>query len=345
MILAGFVCLRIIRSVWAMYASAAVGFVLFFFIAQMIADRSFNVLSKAVELWKFCAVLVAAFALILLITKADIFGFSKYVPDLSAVEGVYINNINGSNLINPMSDSPLADNTLCTDRETIAVALSVHKQIIDSRVNLQSEYLKMIENKESYSFYGNDHLYPYKYFVYRLKNGRTVAREYFLSQDFIKTSGLLELINRDDILLSVYPSLKTPEEIKQVDIWFDSWPDKSDLKLDSNGRFILTQPEQIESISKEIKKDIIINVPYTQYPYVSMVGPNGESATAVETDRRYITINTTMRNRLSKYGVSTYGDMLNLVKYDNILEWLRDNGYFSKGTANNAVLSESNSDS
>ena len=145
---------------------------------------------------------------------------------------------------------------------------------------------------------------------------------------------MLELINRDDILLSVYPSLKTPEEIKQLEIWFDSWPDKSGLKLDSKGRFILTQPEQIESILKEIKKDIIINVPYTQYPYVSVVGPNGERATVVDNDRRYITIDTAMRNRLSKYGVSTYGDMFSLVKYDKTLEWLRDNGYFSKSTAN-----------
>ena len=58
------------------------------------------------------------------------------------------------------------------------------------------------------------------------------------------------------------------------------------------------------------------------------VGPNGESAVTVFSDLRYIIVDTDMKNKLSKYGVSSCGDMFNLVKYDNTLEWLRENGYF-----------------
>ena len=181
------------------------------------------------------------------------------------------------------------------------------------------------------SYYVNDYTYPYKYFVYKLKNGRTIAREYYLPPDFIKASGLQAFMSRDDVILSRYPSLKSPDKIKHLGIWFNSWPDTSGLKLDSPDRLILTRPEQIEAILKEIQKDIIANEPYMQESqggYVA-IGPNGEAAAAVDTTKLSITIDTDMGYWLSKYGVSTIGDMFNLVKYDNTLVWLRGNGYYS----------------
>jgi len=92
----------------------------------------------------------------------------------------------------------------------------IQKQIIDSRDYLRGEYIKMREGGVPYEFYVNDPTFPYKYFVYRLKNGRTIAREYFLPPEFIKASGLREFMNREDIILSAYPSLKTPDKINQL---------------------------------------------------------------------------------------------------------------------------------
>jgi len=336
MILAGYVGLLFRNNLdmhgsFVIYGSFALGFVLFYFIAQMIAEMSFNVISKAAELWKYGAVITATFMLVLLITKADIFGISKYIPDPSDVEGVYIGNVN-NNSLTPLSDSSLADNTLCTDKDTIAAMISVHKEIIESQDYLRGEYIRMTESEVPITIQRGevDPLYTYKYFIYRLKNGKTVVREYFLSPDFIKASGLLELMNRNEVILSAYPSLKTSDNVNLLEIWVDSWTDKSGLKIDSDNRLKITQPDQIKSISKEIQEDIIINEQYMGRKY-SYVGVNGESAVAVDSDKNYIVINIYMkRNRLSKYGVSPRGDLISLAKYDNTLAWLRDNGYYSE---------------
>lgn len=317
-VMLGIFLLMMWKSIVFMYVGFAAGFVGAYFIAQMIAEKTFNVLDKSKDLIKFGSVIIVLFILAAGVIKLDLTGYSRYSPDPDDIEGVYLYHPYQymAGTINPI----LYDNFFITDPKIISDAAAVHKEIVESRNELRDVFIENITMRGSYSEkYG---LIKGQYFTFKLKNGKVVTRSYMVSQDFAEAAGLNALRMKDEVVLSNYYSFKTPEIIDKIELNYVGKEGDSSVKI------YIEQPEQVIEALAEIEKDIIALALENQKAEAEYMGWEQER-TYMPVETKYPVVSGSIwlkeENRWENY-IMSY-DYFGLEGEGNTAEWLRKEGY------------------
>ncbi|MCL2699269.1 MAG: hypothetical protein FWE68_03065, partial [Defluviitaleaceae bacterium] len=203
MVVMGMFLLTLMGSVAALYLGFVLGFVIAFFIAQMIAEQSLNVLYKYKSLLRHGGVALGLFIVIIAATRADITGYERFTPAPANIEGVRLGFFSQHS----------QDMHFISDPEIINEMLAVHQRIIDGRHGQRHVFLADL----SRDWRGRQPSI-YQQMAYRLNDETVVRREYRLSNDFAEEVGLLQLLNREPVILADVPWIRTPELIYSVNI-------------------------------------------------------------------------------------------------------------------------------
>ena len=195
LLLVGVILFSMFRSTSAMYVGFAIGFFIAYCIAQMIAEKTFNILNKMKDFIKFGAVAVGLLLLLLVSTWSDVFGYERYIPHLEDIEGIQIHNVR-SFLNNSDSLTNTALNELLVkDPEIITETIAFHQAIISERGALrryESECLRDLRYADrDFSV------------LYKLRNGNVIVRHYHLPKSFIDENDLHGLQSRSQLSISL----------------------------------------------------------------------------------------------------------------------------------------------
>ncbi len=307
MVFLGALFLSIFYSTAMMYVGFVLGFSIAFILVQMASEKSFTVFHKWKELVKYGGVAVVGFLIIVAAIKLDVTGFQKYVPKAEDVVGVYLHypsvySYSGENVVGDM---------IITDTDIIEKSLAIHKEIIKNKGSLLDVRLKTISNsyKEKYGS-----VYT-QYFVYKLKNGKTVLRDYILPHAFLQKVGLVDLNLDVRVAYSSIYSFKASEKIESVSVrMFPVDIDEYDATI------MIEDLELIPPLVEELKKD------YYETKRGSFTNPEANENKYYENEP-YLSINMTgySHNRNTRYY-----DGFSLTSFDNTLAWLKANGYIKE---------------
>ena len=263
----GAVGLLTVGSRIGLYIGFVPGFAVAYFIAQMLAERTFRVGSKAKGLIPYGAVAVSIYALLLAVTNVGLWGYVRFVPQNREITGVHImQGWSGQNVdrwLGFMIDDPA----------TIARVQEVHQGIVDERRYLQREHWRNI---------GVWNMTPLN-ITYRLSDGRIIVRRYLVTRDFSYRWAIDELLQSEPVVLANFPSLRTPERIGFVEIivrneeywdamdgvtriWADSIGTDAEIQVDYlqdivylRHRVFISETPQIVELAAAIQRDILIS--------------------------------------------------------------------------------------
>ncbi|MCL2202856.1 MAG: hypothetical protein FWB88_02810 [Defluviitaleaceae bacterium] len=184
------------------YLGFVLGFVIIYFLAQMIAEKTFHVWHKVRKLGIFGGTALGLYLLMLGITHGAMFGFVTRVPQAGDIAGVYI----WHDWPSPHNATEGTDFKFITDRQIIARTMGVHEEIIAARGNLRSYMWASVTTGRVPA----TDLFPISY---RLQNGRTIHRTYRLPHGFMRSSGIEYLIREEAVTFSRHPELLDPSRI------------------------------------------------------------------------------------------------------------------------------------
>ncbi len=312
----GIFFLLIFGNIWAMYSGFALGFVITYIIAQMLAEKTFNIFGKIKLLPNFAGVLVGLFLITIVVTTTDIIGYSNYSPKVDDVEGVYLH------WPNKFYNEDNADDYFITNPEIIAEAIKVQKEIINNKDSLREVFINSLNR----NYYPNYYETQRCNFTFKLKNGSLVAREYKLPYSFIKSSGLNDLLNTDEVILSEYPFLANlikTDKTSNLSIYYYN-PDK---RQNSEAIFI-KDTDQISFLSEEIKKDIIATA-RLEKDYLEEIVNNKADPTAYR-DVPFVNVQFEVRDTMNSSRYIYTLESCRLTSYENTMEWLKENGFSFK---------------
>ena len=197
----GIVGLLTVGSRIGLYIGFVPGFPIAYFIAQMLAEKTFRVGNKAKGLVPYGAVAVALYVLLLGVTRVGLWGYVRHVPQNQEITGVHISHNWG--LHGWVWGHPL----FIYDSATIARVQEIHQGIIGERRYLQREQWRNV---------GRWDMPPFTV-TYRLSNGRYVTRGYLVTPDFRERWAINELMQSDPVVLAGFRSLSTPERINHIE--------------------------------------------------------------------------------------------------------------------------------
>jgi hypothetical protein len=191
------------------YGGFILGFALAYYIAQMIAEKTFNVGHKTPGLIKLGAVTAVLYCMMLLYTRFDLSGYQKYVPEPKEVTGVYIGNSAYADF------SPLGNADWITDADVICSVTEAHMNIVSD--------LEALRKTTSYQFLlrwldDNVETVNIVLLYYQLNDGSIVRREYYLPIATAERLGWHLLLKNDKVILSQNPVLLYPENIRRASI-------------------------------------------------------------------------------------------------------------------------------
>jgi len=200
MIVVGIFGALMFQGRFGMYLGAAVGFVLLYFIGQMIAEKSFNVIGqKAKSLLYFGGTMVGIYVAILIITTFGMGFYVNRVPNMAEVDGVYFSHQRNHA-------------TVITEPEVIALTMELHNAIINNRGYLRRAFWQTMRTNTRHTTV---------LINYRLNNGNHVRRRYTVTQNFREQHGIDYLLSRPEVLLRDFPALMRPEVIGSITMNFE----------------------------------------------------------------------------------------------------------------------------
>ena len=201
------------------------GFVLGYFVAQMIAEKTFAVGSKAKYLLHFGCVFIIGYAVLYATTQFGLGFYVNRVPH-DAV-GVHFQQ-HGWGIIS--ADSEI----FIQDEQIVAMALAVHENIVSQRGRLRENPWNRPILRPDFDRMG---------IVYLLPDGRLIRRSYDLSMDVFRDAGLYFLLTQPQVLLFGHGYLDTPESIYSLAISQHQIVDPMQLQ---QGTFFGVQSEVVE---------------------------------------------------------------------------------------------------
>ncbi|MCL2047332.1 MAG: hypothetical protein FWG87_01275 [Defluviitaleaceae bacterium] len=199
-------------NLFMLHLGAALGFIVGYFIAQMLAEKSFTVLGKIRQLPHFFAVLLGLYAAVLLITSYGLGFYINRVPSESQIAGVYVTSERVWQSSEEMKRLALSS------PEFISATQAAHRSILQERATLQvrpdfHKYSKWtIQGRywQSHTLYIN----------YILQNGSIVSRQYEMPSDFVKSSGMKEFFGRKEVVTAPFLILGFPESVDSLSLTF-----------------------------------------------------------------------------------------------------------------------------
>jgi ABC-2 type transport system permease protein len=331
-------CLSMFGSVVAMYIGALVGFCLSYFIAQMIAERTFNIFDKAKLLIKYGCVALGIILAAILIARTDLTGYERRIPKVEDIEGVVLQGV-GSYLNNEISE--LNDARLIKDTDTVNLTWSFHNNIIEQRGYLYKDHLNYIEQTNSR---GNREstVRVAQSILYVLKNGDTIYRNYFIPYEFAKLNGYNELNDKEDSILSQYPSFQRLDLIKYLLIEQLQYDNKLYEVFNITNRrhiaeFIQLLKTQIVSEARRINETTYLEYEKILAGTVSIEATKPDTAVGYQIRDYlygYVAIPRTTANLT---GDIYRTDNFSIETLDTILPWLEKNGYLREVEADKGI--------
>ena len=170
-----------------------VWFIIGFFTAYCIA-KTFSIISKMNYFIKFGAIAVGLLLLIIITIRTDIFGYERYVPHITDVEGIQMLDVDFLFIERDRLTNSALSEVLVKDTEIINETIALHQAIINER-----EALRQFQSVSNNSRIDGHNLN----ILYKLKNGRVIARNYRLPESFMYENDFHSLLARSRLSISL----------------------------------------------------------------------------------------------------------------------------------------------
>ena len=194
------------------YLGLSGGFIVGYFISQMIAEKSFSIGHKVKYLAHFCGALVVIYAVFFLFTQFGMGFYVNRVPQEDRIVGVL-----------PVQQRSMwwgwrHENIkwqFVTDPEVISLARHVHENIISERARLRQNPWNQRINPMTWGGWGH-----FNFSIeYLLDDGSIMQRHYSLPPSVFVRAGITELLSQREVILLHHQILDMPELI--IEIGFD----------------------------------------------------------------------------------------------------------------------------
>ena len=237
------------------YLGFIVGFTLGYIVAQMISEKSFNLLSKLKKLPRYGAFAACIYVSMLLVTQFGLGFYVNHIPDRNEIVGVRVGAFINLSRYNP----ELGVISFVTDPDIIDQTVTVHRNILARRENLNNlpwQTPNAVPSDEHVQRAVNPFVINYL-----LADGSVMVRSYPLHNDYLEELGLVALLNSEPMILIWDILLTRPEMILRIDINQTMW----DLEIDGSRttrqhiidqqNLTITDKESIQSLA-----DFMVNV-------------------------------------------------------------------------------------
>jgi hypothetical protein len=218
------------------YTGGITGFVLLYFIGQMIAEKSFGIIKqKAKSLIYFGGTIIALYVAMIIVTT---FGMSFYVnriPAAAEIHGVSFSHWH-------------TRAQAVTDPGIISRTGQIHNAIINNRSYLRGAFW------ESISMSGNWREHNILNVIYHLNDGTRISRRYTVTRDFWHNHGIDLLMTEPSVILAQYPPLQRPEVIEIIEMSFSVLHSQYGWVHES---YLITDRSHILSLAEAIKADYL----------------------------------------------------------------------------------------
>jgi len=180
------------------YIGGVLGFVLMYFIAQMIAEKSLNIfVLKAKFLIYFGGIMICMYVVMVLVTTFGMGFYVNRVPQAENVHSVSFQHQWGRNVTG-----------FVTDGDIIARTIDIHNEILNSRSYLRRVHWESMGSHNHQSF-------P---ITYILQDGTRIYRQYMVTQAFMERHGITDLLNAPAVVLARQPFFQNTEHITGINI-------------------------------------------------------------------------------------------------------------------------------
>jgi hypothetical protein len=202
------------ESIFMMHVGMLIGFAAGYFIAQMIAEKTFHVLGKLKFLPHFTGVAAGIYITVILVTQFGVGFYVNRVPDKDEIYGIYATT---SWMTVPDEQLP---RMVSTDPEIIAKTQEMHRLILQNKDSLWK--IPNINSHGAYEGFRNGVFSSRENLVvkYLLNNGRIVTRQYNLHNTFIENTAMEDYLNSREIILMPFFLMRNPEYIRGVNLSF-----------------------------------------------------------------------------------------------------------------------------
>ena len=250
MIVMGAAGLGALRSRVAMYFGFVIGFAIFYIIAQMIAEKSFNIGGKIKSLVPYGAIMAGLYITMLLVTNFGMTSYINFVPSTYDIRGVSISNMARwqRHGVNDIFD---IDDVFITEPEVIARVTELHQYILNNR-----DYLRDVRWRSFEGDWRNISEIP---ITYRLHDGTYILRSYMASEDFLMSSGISEFMHTRHVILADYPLLRHPYFVERVSLSLSREVEMEDgwWQTEFWETFTILNPDEITSLLAAVTEDIV----------------------------------------------------------------------------------------
>jgi len=209
-------------------------FIIGFFAACCIA-KMFSIINKMKYFIKFGAIAIGLLFLIIITIRTDIFGYERYVPHITDVEGIQILDVDFLFIERDRLINSALSEVLVKDTEIINETIALHQAIINER-----EALRQFQSSSHSSRVGSHNFN----ILYKLKNGRVIARNYRLPESFMYENDFQSLLTRSRLSISLLQN--RPDLIHRFEIFRRGSP---------NRRAYIIKHNHILEFAKVLMKD------------------------------------------------------------------------------------------
>lgn len=265
-----------------LYIGYAIGSIIGYMIAEMLIKKSIWVFKNIKGFLVYLGIIIVLFTGI----KYDVLGYERRIPDLKNVESVYY----GYGLHSYWNES--------------VKTLQDNKNI----ENVRKLHLQLIEYKKEYSKNQQDFYNGTIGIAYRLKNGKTIAREYIVPNEFRKSNEYIRNIFESKEYKINY------NEIFNVDLSKIIYAELISSASITNGVIRIIDMKEINELVDIVKAEILS-----------------------ESYDNYYSDTSSWANLILRYneydGENKKEEIINLTwkkSYDSLSEWLKEKGYYEK---------------
>lgn len=228
-----------------LYPGFIIGFVLTYFIAQMIAEKTFMVRNKIKSLIPFGLVMVGIYAAVLFVTHVGLRGVVNFVPQHHQVVGV---SFRPQHNLHSFVDGRriIVDETIITNHHVLTNTFDIHKAILNER--------RMVEAFMWNNDIGRRGRQPsHRLNInYIMADGRIINRQYTLPESFARNIGIMDVMDNPHVIFADHPALLRPNTITRLSFVYMHDEENTTIEITrSNPNF--------DFFIDAIKHDIIYN--------------------------------------------------------------------------------------
>jgi ABC-2 type transport system permease protein len=263
MIAMGMFFLNLVPHSIALFFGFALGFVMTYFIAQMIAEKTFNIRHKVRYVFHFGGVMIGLCVGLALFTRIGFVWYENYIPNASAVAGIKLSHTSPPNLASndlpkggDHASSSATAPLMITDPEIIAQTLGVHRQIVNDKSRLRGlTWQEMIEASKSRRSIGGNAIVN-QYIAYQLHNGRVIHRCYPVRVHYADAVGLIDLTLDERVVLFNRPILLQPWEVSRIRVTHSAGQGSNNRQYTET----ISDDAAVLSAMNALKNDVMLEV-------------------------------------------------------------------------------------